>query len=54
MEEYQASEDMKKFFQGLLELKQFIKDSVEKTSDPIILEIYVKLNLLIKSAEETK
>lgn len=48
LEEYQASESMKKFFENLLEIKAFVQMKHEETNDPILKEIYEKLDKVIK------
>ncbi|WP_161792759.1 hypothetical protein [Parachlamydia acanthamoebae] len=46
--EYQASKNLGKFFQNLLEIKEFIKNKSSKNEDPILKEIYDKLDKVIK------
>lgn len=40
-------------FQKLLSLKDWIKQEAEKSKDPIVMEIYERLNTLIKKEENT-
>jgi hypothetical protein len=47
-ETYHASENMKKFFTKLLELKEFVKKKHEETKDKTLEEIYDKLDQIIK------
>jgi hypothetical protein len=51
IEEYQASESMKKFFENLLEIKAFVKKKHEETKDVVLEEIYNRLDKVIKSSE---
>ena len=45
---YVADERMQKFFTGLLQLKDFVKNSPEFKTTPIVKEIFNKLDSLIK------
>lgn len=51
MEQYQASESLKKFFENLLEIKAFVKKKHEETNSDILSEIYQKLDKVIKVTE---
>lgn len=46
-----ADEDMQKFFSNLLEIKKFVKDKHDETQDKILLEIYNKLDKVIREGE---
>lgn len=48
LEEHKASEEMKKFFENLLEIKAFVKTKHEETNDPTLKEIYERLDKVIK------
>lgn len=50
-EEQQASDNMKKFFENLLEIKQFVLEQYQKKDDPILHEIYIKLDAVIKEKQ---
>lgn len=52
LEEHKASENMKKFFDNLLEIKKFVKNKYEETHDEVLKEVYIKLDKVIKSTEE--
>ena len=54
---------MKKFFEKLLSLKEYVRDEVNKTRDPfkslkhyeqVLEEIFDRLDETIKSTEESK
>ena len=45
---YQADERMQKFFNKLLDLKSFVKTQSDKSKDPILRQIYEKLDEIIK------
>lgn len=47
-EEIKMSPELKKFFQRLLEIKQFVKESSKKSNEPVLEEIFLKLDELIK------
>jgi hypothetical protein len=47
-EEYKASPYMKKFFENLLEIKEFVKQKHNETKDKILQEIYERLDKVIK------
>ena len=52
MQEHKATPEMKMFFTKLLELKKFVKDSIETTSDQALIKnIYEKLDGIIKEGE---
>lgn len=50
-EEHQASENMKKFFENLLEIKDFVKKKYDESKDKTIKEIYEKFDKVIKKGE---
>lgn len=54
LEKHIASPEMKKFFTKLLALKDFVKKEMKNKNDPIIKEIYERLDEIIKSTEEKK
>lgn len=47
-ETYQTSENMKKFFENLSNLKNFISDKADETGDDIIIEIRDRLEKIFK------
>lgn len=53
-EKYTASPNMQKFFDKLLKLKDFVKQELKNKKDPVMDEIYKKLDEIIKSTEEKK
>jgi len=46
-----ADENMKNFFTKLLDLKSFVKEVAEKSRDPLLIEIYDKLDQIIKEGK---
>lgn len=46
-----ASEEMKKFFTKLLELKKFVKEKAEEDENELLREIYNKLDNIIKEGK---
>jgi hypothetical protein len=46
-----ASENMKKFFDKLCKLKEFIKEKADETGDDTIIEIYERLDEIFKIEE---
>ncbi len=50
-EEIKSSPELAKFFKRLLDLKQYIKDAAENNEDPQLLDIYTKLDEIIKEKE---
>ena len=53
-EKYTASPSMQKFFEKLLSLKSFVREEMKKKKDPVLDEIYKRLEETIKSTEESK
>lgn len=51
-EQHKMSESMKKFFDRLFELKEFIKKKHAETKIGVLKEVYDKLDAAIKSKEE--
>ncbi len=49
LEKHKASDSMKKFFENLLEIKEFVKKKHQETKDITLEEIYKKLDKVIKS-----
>jgi len=47
-EKNQASEYMMKFFNNLLEIKEFVRQKSEESQDPILKEVFQKLDKVIK------
>jgi len=47
----QASPELKLFFDRLLEIKKFVKEANENSTDSVLNEIYEKLDALIKENE---
>ena len=47
-EKHKASPEMMKFFEKLLDLKKFIKNELDNCEDPIMREIYKKIDEIIK------
>ncbi len=43
-----ADENMQKFFEQLLDLKQWLKEAAENTRDSLLHEAYEKLHAIIK------
>jgi hypothetical protein len=52
LEKRKADPDLMKFFSNLLELKRFVLDKLEEKSDPVLREIYEKLDSIIKEGKE--
>jgi hypothetical protein len=48
MEQQKASHELCLFFEKLLEIKQFVFESAKKLNDPLLHEIYEKLDSVIK------
>lgn len=46
--ELQATPEMAKFFENLLDLKKFVKQASEQSKDPLIKNIYDRLDVIIK------
>ena len=51
LEEMLASEHMKKFFVKLLAVKEFTRKEAEETEHPGIIEIYQRLDAIIKNGD---
>ena len=51
MEKHKASENMQKFFANLLEVKEFVKKKAAEKKDPVLNEIYQKLDKVIKESK---
>lgn len=49
MKEFPLCEEMKKFFDNLLEIKEFVKKEAESSKDPILYQIYNMLDRVIKT-----
>lgn len=47
-----ASQNMKKFFDKLCKLKEFIKEKADETEDDTIVEIYERLDEIFKIEED--
>ncbi len=47
-EKHVASKNMRKFFEKLLELKTFVGNKAKSTKDDTLIEIYNKLDKIIK------
>lgn len=50
-EKHTASENMKKFFDKLTELKKFIKEKAEETKDETVVEIHNRFDEIFKVEE---
>ena len=48
IEEYKTSPNMKKFFDNLLDIKEFVKEKYEDSNDEVLKEVYAKLDSAIK------
>lgn len=44
----QDHERMMKFFEKLLKVKSYVKSNMDKNKDPVLKEIYMKLDEIIK------
>lgn len=44
----QDHERMMKFFEKLLKVKNYVKSNMDKSKDPVLKEIYMKLDEIIK------
>lgn len=52
MEPQTMSPELKLFFERLLGIKKFVKDHAESSQDKILMQIYEKLEALIKRQEQ--
>jgi len=47
-EEIQASTELGLFFKKLLDLKEYVKNEADTSQDEVLIEIYNRLNEIIK------
>jgi len=51
-ETYPASPNMQKFFTKFSSLKEYVKKQLKNKNDPVLLEIYERIDDMYKSTEE--
>lgn len=54
MEEHKAPEHLKKFFNNLVDFKEFVRQKYQQTKNPIIKEIFDKFDIAFKHVNEEK